>query len=136
MPVLPTEAAAPESPPAAEMLAHRGLIGKCFVIMVPQLEGPPEPERQGIVRAHLGGGAYLVQFFSYLSGEPTTMQIFTLDAMSSDKIAGDISADKIIKGKMNNHWLFFEDDEALRVWHLRYDRQERDRRRRPEVQDG
>ena len=80
-----------------------GLIARCFHIYGE--EGVVE--RQGIVRNYLGDGRYLVQFFSWLTGDATTLAIYHITEMRP--------------GKKEGCWQFYQNLSQMRDW---FERQE------------
>jgi hypothetical protein len=77
-----------------------GLLARCFVIWGTDRRW----QCQGIVRERLDEEHYLIQYFDDLTGEPSTMAVFSIRDMS---------------GKPNRSegaWEFFEDAEHLRHW--------------------
>ena len=94
-----TEKWKPKSNPWAS-----GLVGRCFVHFDEHKAGLVQ--HQGIVRAKITETVYLVQYFDWIVGEPSTLQLLPLDQMTGDanrhRGAGDFE--------------FFEDDEHLRFW--------------------
>lgn len=81
-------------PVAAPLGAAPSLCGKCFVV----IGDDGEPVVQGFVRSKITDEVYLVQFFSWLTGEPTTMEIKPLGEMVRER------------------WTILEDVEHLRFW--------------------
>lgn len=79
-----------------------GLIGKCFVTLGPD----GLTQYQGVVRERLTDALYMVQFFSWFDGAPTTMAIIDIGERC---FCGT-------EAQRPGAWIFFEDDEGLRFW--------------------
>ena len=76
-----------------------GLVGKCFVIF-----GKDRCfSKQGHVKAYLGEGYFLVQFFEALMGDPSTLAVFHIEQMG-------------YRDREPGSWELFEDDAHLREW--------------------
>lgn len=73
------------------------LVGKCFVI----LGKDGAPMRQGVVRSWIDNEHYLVQFFSYVTGNPTSLAVVNIRSMAR-------------YDENNFAWEFFDTDEDLR----------------------
>jgi hypothetical protein len=79
-----------------------GLVGRCFV----RFELDRTVAVQGIVRAKITDTVYLVQYFDWIMGEPSTLELVPLDS-----ITGDGS-----NSQQAGRYEFFEDSEHLRFW--------------------
>ncbi|MCI0431028.1 MAG: hypothetical protein L0210_10855 [Rhodospirillales bacterium] len=79
-----------------------GLVGRCFVIY----GDDGKVGYQGVVRAKITEDKYLVQFFEWIMGEPSTCEVVRLD---------DMTATKRVRGTPGM-WEFFEDDGHLKFW--------------------
>jgi hypothetical protein len=79
-----------------------GLVGRCFHVFAED----GTIERQGIVRADLGGGGYLVQYFEWFAGTPSTMEVRYITEMKP--------------GRGNGSWQFYEDNEHMSSWYETY----------------
>jgi hypothetical protein len=73
-----------------------GLVGRCFHTF----DDKGVLRYQGIVRGDLGGGRYLIQYFDWIMGEPSTMAIIDIEEMMSPRA-----------------WQFYEDADHMRFWH-------------------
>lgn len=80
------------------------LCGKCFVIY----GDDGLVQYQGVILAALIDGHYLVQFFDWIMGAPSTCAIYHVTAMRSDKGRNP--------RKEPGAWEFFMNDEHLRDW--------------------
>jgi hypothetical protein len=79
-----------------------GLVDRCFVFF----DRDGHVGRQGVVRAKVTETVYLIQYFDWIMGEPSTLELVSLDRMVGDgknlRSAGSYE--------------FFENDEHLRFW--------------------
>lgn len=89
----------PKNPPAS----RPGLVGKCFMVF----GDDGKINWQGIIRASVTDQQYLIQYFDWVIGEPSTMAIVNLSTMVSPEPKMD---------RKPGSWVFFEDDEHLRAW--------------------
>jgi hypothetical protein len=64
-------------PKSTTQLEPLGLVGRCFHIM----DEGGYVEKQGVIRGDLGGGLYLIQYFEWLMGNPTNMEIVDLETI-------------------------------------------------------
>jgi hypothetical protein len=87
----------------ARAASNPGLIGKCFITR----NANGQVVNQGIVRAEVGDGSFLVQTFDWFMGEPCTMHIVQL---------GDMLSGFGEPGGLWGSWTFFEDCEHLKFW--------------------
>jgi hypothetical protein len=78
-----------------------GLVGRCFHIY----NEDRIANMQGIVRAQLEDGFYLVQYFDAMHGLPSTLAVVHISTMVQHE-------DRRGPGD----WQFYEDDEHLRDW--------------------
>ncbi len=83
--------------------APPGLVGRCFVTWV---DGR-KVQRQGRVVAELLDGYYLVQVYSWIMGEPSTMAVVHVSDLATKRL-DDVGSPGTVE--------FFEDDEHLRFW--------------------
>ena len=90
MPTKPTQSSAP---------AKLTLVGRCFHIF----GDDGSVQNQGVVRGDLGEGRYLVQFFEWMLGELSTMEIRHIGDMRGGREAGC--------------WQFYEDAEHMNFWY-------------------
>lgn len=74
-----------------------GLVGRCFHIFK-----NGRIENQGVIRGDLGEGRYLIQFFDWIAGEPSTMEIRQISEMTPGR---------------ENSWQFYEDAEHMNFWY-------------------
>jgi hypothetical protein len=79
-----------------------GLVGRCFVTF----NENNEVSQQGIVRGKISDAAYLVQYFEWIMGEPSIMQIVELATMMSEPG----------KSRDPGKWIFFEDTDHMNFW--------------------
>ena len=80
------------------------LVGRCFHIF----DKDGCVQYQGIVRGDLGGGHYLVQYFEWVMGEASTMEIRTIEEMTV-KLG--------TKRQCDGYWQFYEDNEHMNFWY-------------------
>jgi hypothetical protein len=80
-----------------------GLVGRCFLIWGEDNQW----SRQGVVRAELNGGYYLVQFFEVVMGTLSTMAIYHISQFAAPEPR--------FQGKPDV-FEFFKDNEQLRDW--------------------
>ena len=73
--------------------AWEGLVTRCFHV----LSKDNKPQEQGIVRAHVKDDVYLVQYFNWSKGQPTTCRLATLAEMMD--------------------WQFYEDNEHMQNYY-------------------
>ena len=79
-----------------------GLVDRCFVIWT---EGR-KVQYQGRVVTELPDGFYLVQFFDFLMGGPSTLAVFHISKFAADPLSA----------RVPGSFEFFENDEHLRDW--------------------
>lgn len=77
------------------------LVGRCFHTF----DSEGSVQYQGIVRADLGNGNYLVQYFEWLAGEANTMSIVHISKMLEPE------------QPRRNGWQFYEDCEHMTFWY-------------------
>jgi hypothetical protein len=83
-----------------------GLVGRCFHIFG---EGGAV-DYEGVVRADLGDGNFLIQYFEAFSGHPNTCAIVHISRMIQP-------ADNY---RQPGAWQFYQDAEHLRDWWDRF----------------
>lgn len=69
------------NPTEKKQIEPLGLVGRYFHTFREQ-SGPRVMDYQGTVRGDLGHGFFLVQFFEWMSGEPSTLAVEHLSQMS------------------------------------------------------
>jgi len=74
-----------------------GLIGRAFQTFRITKRGNRVVQCQGIIRAKIEEGVYLVQYFEWVMGEPGTMELVRIEDMLK--------------------WQFYEDTEHMNFWH-------------------
>jgi hypothetical protein len=90
------------------------LIGRCFHTFRETGNGGRSIQHQGIVRARVEDGLYLVQYFEWFAGEANTMQLVRIEDMLA--------------------WQFYEDAEHMNFWYAhRYHPREDDDPAAPET---
>jgi hypothetical protein len=90
--------------PTKQQSAPQGLVGRFFHIFGD--EG--DVRYQGKVIAQVDPTRYLVQFYDFIMGEPSTLHVFDIDA---------ITAANILNHREPGAWQFYEDDEHWRFWY-------------------
>ena len=85
--------------PTTSDLPAIGLIGCCFHIF----DAKGAIRSQGVVRGYLGEGYYLVQYFDWIVGSPSTMEVRPLTDMKP--------------GREDGCWQFYENNEHMKYWH-------------------
>jgi hypothetical protein len=76
-----------------------GLVGRCFHTF----RDGGYVDEQGIVRGDLGGGYFLVQYFEWLSGSPSTLAITHVSDMKPGRDPGC--------------WQFYLNEEHMKRWY-------------------
>ena len=84
----------PEKPTQPAPVPELTLVGRCFHIFD---DADGYVQSQGVVRGSLGDGFYLIQYFEWIMGELSTLEIKHIDAML--------------------RWQFYEDVEHMKFWH-------------------
>ena len=79
------------------------LVGKCFL----SLNSDGKADRQGIVRAKVCDRNYVIQFFDWIMGEPSTIAVVPIESLMSSSPSDKRKAHSVI---------LFEDSEHLRFW--------------------
>lgn len=77
------------------------LVGRCFVYF----DDEGKVARQGVVRAAPEPGLYLIQYFDWIAGAPSTLRLVTAAELTS-----------AIGGLRVNAVELFDNDEHLRGW--------------------
>lgn len=77
------------------------IVGKCFVVFGPDRK----PVRQGVVQGVVADDLFLVQWFDWITGEPSTLSVVPVTNMLWKN-----------NGREKGEWEFFEDDAHLRFW--------------------
>jgi hypothetical protein len=93
--------------------AKNPLVGKHFHILVDR-----EIAKMGIVRGDLGGGNFLLQYFSWMDGSPNIQQIVKLDAM------------------MTEDWQFYDTAADMNAWGHHYSKTEMHRQAQRDREHG
>lgn len=78
------------------------IIGKCFVT----IGEDGKVDRQGVVRHHVYGSLYMVQYFDWLMGAPNIMEVIDFSGLARSFPKGS--------AKEPNNVLFFMDDKHMR----------------------
>jgi hypothetical protein len=84
-------------PQAKDRELKSGLIGRAFHTFRETKSGQRGVVYQGIVRARIEDGLYLVQYFEWLVGEPSTLELVRIEDMLN--------------------WQFYEDTEHMNFWY-------------------
>jgi hypothetical protein len=80
------------------------LVGRCFHVFGEKRK----VQYQGIVRAMVGDDHALVQYFEWLMGEPTTIEVVSLERMSFGATPNS---------RAPGSWQFYQDDEHMNGWY-------------------
>jgi len=87
-----------------------GLSGRCFVTF-----GDDRLiSHQGLVIAEIADALYLVQYFDWIVGELSTMEIVGVEEMRGSP--------SLVRNRPGA-WMFFEDDKHLKAWLASYGKQ-------------
>lgn len=78
------------------------LIGRCFHVFGENRK----ISRQGIIRGTLGDGYYLIQYFEFLMGEPSTMEVVHIRSMIRPAL----------DSQEEGSWQFYEDVDHMKWW--------------------
>jgi hypothetical protein len=73
------------------------IIGRCFHTFKQTKSGDDGVQYQGVVRARVEEGIYLVQYFEWFVGEPSTMALVRIEDMLA--------------------WQFYEDNKHMNFWY-------------------
>lgn len=97
------------------MTAPNGLVGKAFHIFGKD----QEISRQGIVVAQADPGFYIVQYFDFIVGNPSTMEVVNINAMTVSPVADNGSYPE---SRACGAWQFHEDTDHMNSWYEDWER--------------
>src|SRR5215831_12635152 len=84
-------------PQAKNVELKSGLIGRGFHVFRETKSRKRAIKYQGVVRARIEDGLYLVQYFEWFVGEPSTLELVRIEEMLE--------------------WQFYEDTEHMNFWY-------------------
>ncbi len=88
-----------------------GLVGRCFHIFGED----NKVSHQGRVVAQIDATHYLVQFFDWMVGDPSTMSVYSIDAISHASFGSE---------RGYGAWQFYENHEHFLFWFEHYARRD------------
>ena len=79
------------------------LVGRCFL----SLDEDGKARKQGIIKARVDEHRYLIQFFEWLMGEPSTMCVIPVEDLTTRTTSEERAAFSVILFEDSEHLQFF-----------------------------